>query len=252
MQEKIIDVNNLKVNYKTFWDIWKQVFLILHGWWGSSDSWVEIANLLSKDFFVVVPDLPWFWNTSLDKVYTLENYANFVKDFLEKLNIDEVILLWHSNGWAISICLSWKIRVKKLILNNSAWIRKKVKTSLKRKLFWFFVKPLKFLRKLPWWEKLRIIFYKLIDSRDYLDAEKNSFKKQTFLNIINTDLQDKIKNIKKTTLLIWWRYDTYTPLEDWKKIHKLIKNSKLEILDSTHGIHLKKPKELVETILNWI
>ena len=252
MSEKTINVNNLKVNYKTFWEKWKEVFLILHGWWGSSDSWVEVAKLLSKKFFVIVPDLPWFWKTPLDKVYTISDYSNFVKDFLKKLNIDDIILLWHSNGWAISICLVWKIKIKKLILNNSAWIRKKTKTSLKRKIFWFFVKPLKFLRNLPWWEKLRIIFYKLIWGHDYLDAEKNPFKRQTFLNMINTDLQEQIQNISISTLLIRWRYDTYTPLEDGKKMNKLIKNSELKIIDSTHWIHIKKPKELVEVILNLI
>lgn len=252
MQEQTIQIDNLKVNYKTFWDKSKQAFLILHGWWGSSNSWIEVWKLLWEYFFVVVPDLPWFWQTELDKVYTLEDYAEFTKKFIEKLGLDDIILLWHSNGWAISICLSSKIKIKKLILNNASWIRKKVKNSLKRKIFWIFIKPFKFIKNLPWAEKLRNIFYKLIGSHDYLEAEKNPYKKQTFLNMINTDLQDKIKNIKQETLLIRWRYDTYTPLEDGKKMQNLIKNSKLEIIESTHGIHLKKPKELVMSILNYL
>lgn len=251
MQEKTIKIWNLDVNYKIFGDEKNQVFLILHWWWGSSDSWIKVAELLSKDFFVVIPDLPGFGKTALDKVYTLEEYANFVNNFLEKLKIKEVILLWHSNWWAIAISLVWKIKIKKLILNNSAWIRKKIKTSLKRKILWFFVKPLKFIRHIPWWEKFRELFYKFIGSRDYLEAEKNPYKKQTYLNMINTDLQDKIKTIKEDTLLIRWKYDTYTPLEDGKKMNDLIENSKLEIIDSTHWIHLKQPEKLVEIIKEY-
>lgn len=252
MQEKTIKVWKLDVNYKTLGDEKNQAFLILHWWWGSSDSWIKVAELLSKDFFVIVPDFPGFWKTFLDKVYTLEDYANFVKFFLEKLKIKEVILLWHSNWWAIAISLVWKIGIKKFILNNSAWIRKKIKTSLKRTVLWFFIKPLKLIRKIPWWEKLRKLFYRFIGSHDYLEAEKNSYKKQTYLNMINTDLQDKIKTIKEDTLLIRWRYDTYTPLEDGKKIHNLVKKSKLEVIDSTHWIHLKKPEELVKVIKEYL
>jgi len=247
-KEKIIKINNIKVNYKIFGEEKNPVFLILHGWGWSSDSWIDIGEKLSSKFFVIIPDLPWFWKTIFDKVYTLQDYADFVKDFLSVLNIKEIIMFWHSNGWAISILLAWNIKIKKLILNNSAWIRKKLKTSLKRRIFQFFVLPFKIIRKIPWWDKLREIFYRIIWWHDYLQAEKNEYKKQTFLNIINTDLQDKIKTIKEDTLLIWWRYDTYTPLKDGEKIHKLIINSKIVIIDSTHGIHLKKPDDLVKVL----
>ncbi len=127
--------------------------------------------------------------------------------------------------------------------------KKKAKTSLKRKVFWILIKPLKWIKNLPWGKKLRNLFYRWIGWQDYLEAEKNPYKKQTYLNMINTDLQDKIKTIKQDTLLIRGRYDTYTPLQDGKKMQNEIENSKLEIIESTHGIHLKKPKELVEKIL---
>ncbi len=127
MQEQTIQIDNLKVNYKTFWDPWNQAFLILHWWGWSSDSWVEVWKILWENFFVIVPDLPWFWQTKLDKVYTIEDYAEFTKKFIKKLTLDDIILLWHSNGGAISICLSSKVKLKKLILNNAAWIRKKQK-----------------------------------------------------------------------------------------------------------------------------
>ena len=291
--------------YKTYWNKNKTPFLILHWWGGSITSWENVANMLSKDFFVIVPEIPlaakqdnriktglkagvqknikksseekkefrqilaqngdgfkkWietdFKEAKLEsekEVYTLDDYAVLIKEFIDKLKLENFILLGHSNGWAIATKLVVnfpKLKVKKLILNNSAWIRKDRKRSLKRKIFWVIAKIVKPIFSLPWMWKLRNLFYRAIWWQDYLEAEKYPWKKQTYLNMINEDLQDIFPKINLDTLLIWWENDTYTPLSDWKKINNLIKNSKLVIIKNVrHGIHLQKPKKLLEVILD--
>ena len=63
----------------------------------------------------------------------------------------------------------------------------------------------------------------------------------------------KSKKIQTHTLLIWWEKDTYTPLNDWMKMKKLIKNSKFIMLENKkHWIHLKSPKILADTFLKNI
>jgi len=256
------------MNYKTFWKNNNPPFLILHWWGGSSDSWEEVGKKLWEKFFVIVPDIPCAskketrWEkqmrpdekiSSCDKVYTIDDYADLIKDFIDELWLKDFILLWHSNGWAVATKLVVKysdLSVKKLILNNSAWIRKDTKRTLKRKIFWVISKMIKPIFSFPWMWKVRILFYKAIWWHDYLEAEKNPNKKQTYLNMINSDLQEVFPKIDKDTLLIWGENDTYTPLSDGRKIHKLIKNSKLVIIkDVRHGIHLQKPDELVKVIL---
>jgi pimeloyl-ACP methyl ester carboxylesterase len=97
---------------------------------------------------------------------------------------------------------------------------------------------------------LRKYFYRAIWSQDYINAENTPYLKETYLNMINSDLREEIKDIKIQTLLIWWEKDTYTPLSDWKFMNKNILNSKLVILsDEKHWIHLKSPKKLIETFL---
>ena len=266
------------MNYKTFWNKNNPSFLILHWWGGSSNSWEEVGKKLWEKFFVIVPDIPcaskkeisednnfqlkthkWelddkkITKSSCDKVYTLDDYADLIKDFIDDLWLKDFILLWHSNGWAIATKLVVKypdLSVKKLILNNSAGIRKDTKRTLKRKIFWVVSRMVKPIFSLPGMWKVRILFYKVIWWHDYLEAEKNPNKKQTYLNMINSDLQDIFPKMDKDTLLIWGENDTYTPLSDGKKIHNLIKNSKLVIIkDVRHGIHLQKPEELVNVIL---
>ncbi len=242
------------MNYKTYWDKKNTPFLILHWWGGSSDSWVKFGEKLWKDFYVIIPDIPCASKLEIcDKVYTLDEYAYLIKNFIDKLWLKDFILMWHSNGWAIAtkLVINYSdLLVKKLILNNSAWIRKNRKRSLKRKVFWVVSKFVKPIFALPWMWKVRNLFYRAIGGHDYLEAEKNPNKKQTFLNMINSDLQENYKDINTPTLLIWGENDTYTPLVDGQKINNLIKNSKLIIIkDVRHGIHLQKPEELVKVIL---
>jgi pimeloyl-ACP methyl ester carboxylesterase len=100
---------------------------------------------------------------------------------------------------------------------------------------------------------VRKVFYKIIWWHDYLEAEKNPYLKQTYLNMINSDLKDEIKKINLKTFLIWWEKDTYTPLSDWNFMSKNIKNSHFIILkNQTHWIHLKNPELLSNTFLDLI
>ena len=104
-----------------------------------------------------------------------------------------------------------------------------------------------------WFWKLREILYRLTWWQDYLKAEKIPFLKETYLNMIKSDLSGEIENIEKDTLLIRWRNDTYTPVSDWLLFRKKIKKSKLIILENEkHWIHLTSPIKLLNTFLNNI
>jgi len=245
------------MQYKTYWDSQNTAFLILHWWGGSSESWEQVAKMLEKDFFVIVVDYPCGSKLlDCDKIYTLDDYVDLVKNLIDKLNLKNFVLLWHSNGGAIATKLITKypdLPVKKLILNNSAWIRKDQKRSFKRKFFGIVSKIVKPVFSLPWMWKIRNLFYRAIWGQDYLEAEKNPNKKQTYLNMINEDLQEVFPKVQVDTLLVWWENDTYTPLSDWKKINNFVKNSKIIIIENVrHGIHLQNPKKLVEVILENI
>jgi len=244
----------IKINYKEYSNKDNnETIVILHWWWWSSDSWVEVWEILSQNWFnVIIPDLPWFWETKLNYEFDLNEYAKVISNFLKELNLNNFILWWHSNWWWISIKLvnSKIFNIKRLVLNNSAWIRNDKKRSFKRKFFNFIIKPFKFLSK---FKKLRIIFYKLIWSTDYIKTENIPYLKETYKNIIWEDLKDDIKKIDIDTLLIRWEKDTYTPTSDAYFFRNNIKKSKLVILDwETHWIHLKNPIRLIDTFINNI
>jgi len=259
------NITNLEIKYKDFIDDNNsETIVILHGWWWKSDSWLKLGDLLFKSWFnVIIPDLPWFWETKLDYVFDLDEYAKVIANFLRTLKIDNFILWWHSNWWAIAIKIvkSNIFTIKTLVLNNSSWIRNDKKRSIKRKIFNFSSKIIKKLfnfipsplrRKLGW-VQIRKKIYNFIWWSDYIKSEEIPFLKETYLNVISEDITEQIKKIDSNTLLIRWELDKYTPLSDAHFMRNNIKKSKLIIISNEwHSIHLKNPNLLVNKFLENI
>ncbi len=248
---------NLEIKYKDFIsNNNSETIVILHWWWWSSNSWIKVSELLFDSWFnVIIPDLPWFWETKLDYVFDLDEYAKVVTNFLRELKIDNFILWWHSNGWAIAIKIANSniFNIKKLILNNSAWIRNDRKRNIKKIFFSFISKPFKVIFKINLLKKLRRKIYIFIWWYDYIKSEETPFLKDTYLNIIKSDISEEIKKIDIDTLLIWWEKDSYTPTSDAYFMRKNIKKSKLIVIENEkHSIHLKNPILLVNKFLENI
>lgn len=258
MKEKKITIGSQVLNYMYFeWIESKWNIVILHWWWGKSRSWENVGTILQKSWYsVYIPDLPGFGKSPLNKAYTIKTYAKLIEDFLLKLEISPLVLLGHSNGWAIASQIVWdnNLAIEKLILNNSAGVRLNFKRKLKRLIFIPIVVCAKLLSFLPFFAYLRKIFYIMIWSRDYINSEKdNPYKKATYLNMIGTDMLETFRKIHIPTLLLRWEKDTFTPLWDAKKIRLNIPDSQMIIIpNQAHSIHLKNPIELSRNILAFI
>lgn len=252
VKEIYTEIWNHKVFYREFGKKKNQTLLILHGWWGSSESWWIFAKLLEKEgYHVIIPDLPGFWKTEIHEVFTLEKYAEIIEELVSWLGLKKIILWWHSNGWAITTLIVSRnnIKIQKTVLNNSAGIRNDRKRWLKRKVLGL----LSFLKHVPWYEKLRPYFHRVIGAHDYARVENNKYLLPTYYNMIESDLQEIFPHITNDILLIWWENDSYTPLSDGKKIHELLPNSDLITLTwQKHGIHHHAPEILRDTFLKHI
>ena len=126
-------INNLEVSYKIAGS--GQPILILHGWGGSSDSWIEVQEILAnKGYMVVCPDFPGFGKSAPpSNPWTLGDYTEWLKSFIEKIKEihpefkEPFFLLGHSFGGRISIkfTIQYSEKLKKLILCDSAGIKPK-------------------------------------------------------------------------------------------------------------------------------
>ena len=231
-------IKGLKINYKTLGE--GKPLLILHGWGSSSEKWQKIGELLvQKGMRVIIPDLPGFGKSEEpQKAWNLDDYCDFVEEFIKILNLDKFYLLGHSFGGSLAVKFSLQHpeKVAKLFLVSAACVRKK---SLKNKLFkfisrFFKIKPL-FLRK---------FFYR---KSDYLSVR--GVMKETYLKVIEEDLSDVLEKVKIPTMIIWGAKDKITPIKQAKLIKIKIRNSELKIIPNIgHSSHLEAPEKLGDLV----
>lgn len=228
------------------------IMLLLHGWKSNLHTFDAITPSFSKDFRVIRLDLPGFGGSEMSSSpWGVEEYANFVKAFIEKLGISVAVLIGHSFGGRIAIkgVSEGIILTKKLILINSAGLAKQ--HTLRSLLFTTVAKIGKVvLFSSPIGkERLRRWLYEQAGS-DYLDSGS---LKETFLLVTREDLSQNAIKVSVPTLLIWGEDDTTTPLSDGKRLHSLIPGSQLKILEKAgHFVHQERAEDVSALITTFV
>lgn len=268
MKERII-INNQLVAYDCFQGKKTALNLVfLHGWRSQKEVWMPVIDKLSvtnNQLSVYLLDLPGFGGSPIPNStpplipaprgegkgggWTVGDYAEVVKGFIEKLRLKNNIIIGHSFGGRIGIRLAATKPelIRKLVLVDSAGIRDKQAKKTVLKLLAKTVRPI-FVPKFM--QGLRKKIYQKIGADDYLATPE---LQKTFINIINEDLTEDMKKIKLPTLIIWGDQDRETPIEYGRKMNELIEGSKLEILKGAgHFSFLDKPEEFVSQLLNFI
>lgn len=254
IDEREISILGIKTNYK----IAGQGFplLILHGWNGSSDSWKKVIRFLEKKFKIVCPDFPGFGKSDPPKEpWNLDNFTQWLKNFVDGLNLENFFLLGHSFGGRVAIKFSilYPEKVKKLILVSSAGVTPKInlKTVIIFQLArignaFFSAKPL-----LRFKEGARNFFYLFLKNKDYVKAK--GVMRETMKKILNEDLLPVLPQIRQETILIWGEKDKLVPVKYAKVFQERIENSRMIILPKVgHSPHLECPFELFETLINFL
>ncbi|MCD6410659.1 alpha/beta hydrolase [bacterium] len=246
-REMVVEINGIKIFIRIKGQ--GKPFLILHGWGASADSWREVQNILSKNFQVIVLDLPGFGRSDLPpQVWNLDNYKDFILRFLEKMKLEKVYLLGHSFGGNIAIKLSvdYPEKFTKIVLVDAAAIRRP--KNIFQKIIGVFAGIISLFSFLPGYKFLRRSFYRIVLRKtDYLKVAGTM--KEVFKKVISEDLKDYCHKVKVPTLIIWGKKDKITPLKDGFLINKLIPNSKIEIIEEAlHAPNLSHPEELAQII----
>ncbi|AFS78107.1 carboxylic ester hydrolase [Gottschalkia acidurici 9a] len=228
-----INIDGLDINYICEGE-GKNV-VILHGWGANIQTMLCIHNHLKDRFRVHTLDLPGFGESDEPKdVWGTYEYADIVKKFIDKLGMEEVILIGHSHGGRVSIILSstYPELVKKMILIDSAGIIPKRTLKYYTKVYTF--KSLRTVyNTLFFWidkEKRLEKFYKKFGSTDYQAAQ--GVMRKVLVKVVNQNLRPLLKDIKASTLLVWGREDMDTPVYMGEIMEKEIKGSGLVVLEN--------------------
>jgi len=220
--------------------------IVLHGWAYSVDKWESFIKAMKNygtDILMLsIPGL----TAEINRVWTLEDYVSWLKETLDK-ETGQVILVAHSNGGRIAIPFAAKYpeKLRHLILIDSAGIyHNELPIRLKRILFGGLAK---LGRTITSSDKLRSLLYKLARAKDYEQA--SPLMQQTMANLISVDLRNDLGKIRVPTTIIWGQLDKYTPLSDGKLMHRLVKGSKLHVINfAKHSPQYTNPQEVSKVI----
>lgn len=219
----------------------KPTLLFLHGWAGSWQSWLPILGRLKDQYNLCAIDLPY----PKAKTLNLDDYCQFVLDFIKKENIDQPVIVGHSLGGAIAAKIASKYprSVSAIVLVSAAAIRHPLPT------LWCFFQRFSFLLKPFKSIALRITH---LDATDYV-ALKTATEKNTFRNLIAADLTPILHQITCPTLILWGDQDTSTPIVDGLKIHSLVSQSTFfSFPNSGHFFYLDYQPEFTQKIIDFV
>ncbi|MCX6760644.1 MAG: alpha/beta hydrolase [Candidatus Nealsonbacteria bacterium] len=255
MREEVVTINNLKINYKIAGN--GPAVLLLHGWGGSSDSWLEVEEFLVKEnYFVIAPDLPGFGKSAPPpEPWGIQDYSDFIFNFTEKLKLDSFFLLGHSFGGRIAIKFSGQHadKLKSLILCDAAGIR--IEPNIKTKTIMAAAKVGNVLFSHRLFavikERLRNIFYFLLRNRDYVKAD--GVMRETIKKALGENLFSELPKIKVKTLIVWGEADQLVPVKCAHVFNKKIVGSQLNIMPKIgHSPHLEAPEKLSQIIIYFL
>lgn len=229
-----------------------QPVLFLHGWGDNHQSFKQLTAHL-PGLQAVLLDLPGFGKTQAPKeVWGLSEYAQFVADFLAKIDCQTTAIAGHSNGGAIAIrgLAQGILKADKLILLASAGIRDEYKG--RKKALRVLAKGAKVLvsplpKRLQ--RKLKVRAYQTIGS-DLFVAEH---LQETFKKVVTDDVLADAAKVKVPTLLVYGTADNATPPRYGEKLAQALPKADLKVIAEVgHFVQTEAPEIVADYIEEFL
>ncbi|CAB1059296.1 hypothetical protein D1BOALGB6SA_4058 [Olavius sp. associated proteobacterium Delta 1] len=244
--------------------------VFIHGFGSSVFSWRKNIHPISKHHRVCAPDLPGFGfsDKPLDADYTIDAYADFIIQFMDRLQIKKAVLVGHSLGGGIALLTSLKYpsRVRALILlDTEAYpitpplmlraAKLPIVRSIIHRAIGEWVVRISLKRS---YHDQTLITERLVDEyyRPFLTENGKSVPIKVLQAIDFEKLKElprRYRRIRKKTLIIWGQEDRISRIHLAQKLKKDLPNSKLMIIPASgHLVQEEKPEVVNSAILNFI
>lgn len=245
-----IKINNQNINYIQEGKKNGKEIIFLHGWGQNIAMMKPLSNLLLEDYHITIIDFPGFGESEEPKKeFTIYDYEEILSELINKLKIKNPSLFGHSFGGRVAIIYAAKNKVHKLMLTGSAGIKPELGTLTKIK--YNFYKTAKLIFKIPGLSTLEDKVKSKMGSRDYKSISPNM--RQTFVNVINEDLQYLFPKIKVPTLLFWGSNDQETPITDGEIMEAKMPDAALiKFEGGSHYTYLEEKNRINDIIRNFL
>lgn len=230
--------------------------VLLHGW-GANISlvWPLAKQLAPHGYRIYMLDLPGFGESDPPpSAWTIHDYVRFVLAYLEHHQLERVYLFGHSFGGRLGLILGAEHpdRIMKMVLANSAGLHQKAPLSDRIRL-----RSYKAVRdalnavgmgRLS--DSLRRWYNARYGSADFQRA--SGVMRQTFVNIVNEDLQSYATCVRRPTLLFWGDQDEETPLSMGQRLEQLIPDAGLVVYEGAgHYSYLDRLPDAVRVMVHF-
>lgn len=239
LNKQFIEIFDRPVNYTVSGE--GEDLILIHGLGTSIESWVLNIKELSKNFRVYALDMPGFGDSlPQDEILCSEGLSDIVACFCTKLGIKKAHFVGHSFGGEVSLWIAIKYPklVKSVILGASTGLCANVSNIEKfknlivdsvREPLYIMPRLLKAYTKAGPWRMLITIH------------------KSRIHNICNY-----LDKVKCPVLVIYGSRDPVIVPGDDREALKKIKNSKVKMIDSTHGLIFDAPDEFNKQVKDFI
>jgi abhydrolase domain-containing protein 6 len=241
--------------------------LLLHGYTGDKDNWIMLAPYLTKNYHVVIPDIPGYGESSMiEKAsYDLSNQMSRLHKFAQAIELKKFHIVGNSMGGffagtyavrypdeIISVGLFnaggvmslEKSAVTKMAEKGENLLVLKDSTDLPRLMSLIFVNPPSVLLLYP---LKKVMVQTALANRKFYEKEG----KEIFPDFYS--LEKDLPNIKAPTLILWGDQDKILDVSSVPVFEKGLKNHKTVIIkDCGHLPMIEKPQETAIHYIDFI
>lgn len=223
--------------------------LFIHGAGGNHTVWGFQRKLFKKALFL---DLPGHDGKGLGRG-SIDEYAEYVKNFCIEKNLKNIVMIGHSMGGAIVqlFALKYPERLRGIVLVSTG-AKLKVAPVIFEVLKKNYEEAVEFM--------IDLLFLKNNVSEEIKQKARAELKKikpevvyRDFEACDKFDLMNEIEKIKVPTLIICGSEDVLTPLEYSEYIKRSIPNAKLEVISGAgHMVMLEKPSAFNKKLRDFL
>ncbi len=228
LMDKTIDIDGVSLHFRDSGEENLKPIIIMHGWGCNVDTVASIENIFKGKMRVINVDLPGHGkSTEPPSLWGVEDFTSMMEKFISQLKLERPSLVGHSFGGRISILLSSRGDVEKVLLVDAAGIKPKRSLSYYWKVYSF--KAMKNAALLLFGKKKGTeIVEKMRGKKGSADYRNSSPRMRAIMSrCVNEDLKHVMPSIKAPVLLVWGEDDTATPISDAQTMKKLIPDAGL-------------------------
>ena len=239
--------------------------LLLHGYTGDKDNWTMFAPYLTKNYHVVIPDIPGYGDSSMIEAasYDLSSQMSRLHKFAQALELKKFHIVGNSMGgfFAGTYAVRYPDEVISLGLFNAAGVKSLEKSivmkmaekgenplvlkdasDLPRLMDLVFVKQ----PTLPY-PIVKVMINTSLANRKFYEKER----KELFADLFS--LEKDLPKIKAQTLILWGEQDKIIDVSSVPVFEKGLKNHKTVIIkDCGHVPMIEKPQETAAHYIDFI